>query len=108
MLEQVNLKQPQYHTAEMIISVAKSGGRIVESDRCESRTHGSSKKGRDLLYGFKFLQRFRRGSVGNPMAALDFLFSEASNADVNKVRPFEKRGHSARGRPVVRGRSGQS
>nr|WP_321258572.1 glycosyltransferase family 2 protein [uncultured Pseudodesulfovibrio sp.] len=65
MLEQVNLKQPQYHTAEMIISVAKSGGRIVEVPiAVKSRTHGSSKKGRDLLYGFKFLQTVLRTWLG--------------------------------------------
>jgi glycosyltransferase involved in cell wall biosynthesis len=53
--KQLKLKQDQYHTAEVIIELAKKRGRIKEVPiHIAKRRSGVSKKGRDVFYGFKF------------------------------------------------------
>jgi glycosyltransferase involved in cell wall biosynthesis len=54
-LGDLRLAQDQYHTAEMIIEAAKNGRTIIEAPiNISQRLSGRSKKGHDLLYGFKF------------------------------------------------------
>ena len=51
----LRLQQDQYHTAEFIIEAYKAGLRIVERPiTIRRRRHGVSKKGRDMLYGYRF------------------------------------------------------
>jgi len=56
-VEALHLTQDQYHTAELIIEGAKRGLRIVERPvHIAKRLTGTSKKGGDFLYGFRFLR----------------------------------------------------
>ncbi len=51
----IALKEDQYHTAELIISALKKGLRITEVPiTILKRKHGTSKKGKDLIYGLNF------------------------------------------------------
>jgi hypothetical protein len=53
----ISLRQPQYQTAEVLIGVARAGYRLREVPATMvPRTAGRSKKGSDLLYGFRFLR----------------------------------------------------
>ena len=66
-LRRLRLRQKQYHTSELIIEAVKKGARIVEVPITISRRlSGTSKKGRDLLYGVRFakviLKTWLRGS----------------------------------------------
>jgi hypothetical protein len=80
----VPLRQPQYQTSEMLLGAAYRGFRIVEVPATMyRRSAGTTKKGPNLLYGFRFARvilgtwwrlavreklgsgrSFRRGSVG--------------------------------------------
>jgi glycosyltransferase involved in cell wall biosynthesis len=56
-LQKLMLVQDQYHTAEFIIEAAKHGMRLTEEPiTIVNRLSGTSKKGRDLLYGAFFLR----------------------------------------------------
>jgi hypothetical protein len=51
----LNLKEDQFQTAEVIVEAAKKSLRIGEvAITIVKRKHGTSKKGRDLKYGFFF------------------------------------------------------
>jgi hypothetical protein len=51
----LNLLQEQYHTAEFIIEACKAGLRVIERPiTIRRRQHGSSKKGHDVFYGYRF------------------------------------------------------
>jgi glycosyltransferase involved in cell wall biosynthesis len=51
----VELRQPQYQTAELLISAAKRGFRMTEVPSVmQVRTAGASRKGSELLYGARF------------------------------------------------------
>ncbi|MDH5757760.1 MAG: glycosyltransferase family 2 protein [Nitrospinota bacterium] len=53
----LTLVQEQYHTAELIIVAAKAGLRIQEEPiHISRRISGESKKGKNLVYGFRFLR----------------------------------------------------
>ena len=53
----LNLVQDQYHTAELIIVAAKAGLVIKEEPiHISKRLSGTSKKGANLFYGFRFLR----------------------------------------------------
>ena len=55
-LDKLSLKQDQYHTAELIIDAAKRGYRIAERPiHIRARLTGTSKKGTNLLYAFRFI-----------------------------------------------------
>lgn len=55
-IDRVNLRQDQYHTAEMIIELSKYKFNTIELPvRMKNRTSGQSKKGPDVLYGVYFL-----------------------------------------------------
>ncbi len=54
-LEGLELRQNQYHTSELIIEAGKKGRRIGEAPvRVKRRISGSSKKGGNWKYGFRF------------------------------------------------------
>jgi hypothetical protein len=54
-LGRLRLRQEQYHTAEFIIEACKAGLRIAERPiTIRLRQHGVSKKGHDMLYGYRF------------------------------------------------------
>jgi hypothetical protein len=54
-LEQIELRQDQYHTSELIIEAAKKGVRIGEAPvTVRRRLSGESKKGRNWFYGMSF------------------------------------------------------
>jgi Glycosyl transferase family 2 len=56
-LRRLTLVQDQYHTAELIILASKAGLRIVERPiTVRHRLSGQSKKGHDLMYGYRFLR----------------------------------------------------
>ncbi|SOB60770.1 Glycosyltransferase, group 2 family protein [Pseudodesulfovibrio profundus] len=56
-LQEWELLQSQYHTAELIIESAKSGSYILEVPiSVKNRSYGESKKGKDLKYGLFFLR----------------------------------------------------
>ncbi len=66
-LWRLRLRKKQYHTSELIIEAVKKGARITEVPITISRRlSGTSKKGRDLLYGARFakviLKTWLRGS----------------------------------------------
>ncbi len=51
----LRLMQDQYHTSEFLMMCAKQGYRIKEAPiHFRRRTSGTSKKGNELLYGFRF------------------------------------------------------
>ncbi len=53
--ERVPLRQPQYQASELLIGALALGFRVVEVPvTVRERTSGSSKKGRNLLYGLRF------------------------------------------------------
>jgi glycosyltransferase involved in cell wall biosynthesis len=53
--ERVQLRQPQYQTAELLIGALAAGFRVIEAPvTVLPRTAGESKKGRNLLYGYRF------------------------------------------------------
>ncbi len=57
LLKRLTLVQDQYHTAELIIEACKHKLRIVERPIViRRRLSGTSKKGRNLLYGFMFIR----------------------------------------------------
>ena len=54
-MEPVQLFEDQYHTSELIIEAIKKGVRVGEAPICiVKRKYGTSKKGKDLVYGFHF------------------------------------------------------
>jgi hypothetical protein len=54
-LKSVNVNQPQYHTAELLIRFARKNMRIKEIPiEIAKRSFGSSKKGGDFLYGLNY------------------------------------------------------
>ena len=54
-LQDVTLEQDQYQTAELIISAATRGWRLAERPTVwHPRTSGTSKKGHNLLFGFRY------------------------------------------------------
>jgi hypothetical protein len=54
-MKSLNLYEDQYHTSELIIEAVKKGLSIGEVPiSILKRTHGKSKKGRDVIYGFHF------------------------------------------------------
>lgn len=56
-LQKLKLTQDQYHTAELIIEASKHRLRIVERPIViRRRLSGTSKKGRNLFYGFMFMR----------------------------------------------------
>ena len=56
-LARLQLTQEQYHTAELIIEVAKRGFRLADAPITISPRHsGKSRKGKDLIYGLYFLR----------------------------------------------------
>jgi len=56
-LKKVRLKQDQYHTAELIIEVAKKGLRLTEAPiTLLPRRGGQSKKGKNLRYAVNFIK----------------------------------------------------
>ena len=66
-IKKLHLRQNQYHTSELIIEAIKKGARIAEVPiTISKRLSGTSKKGRDLLYGARFakviLKTWLRGS----------------------------------------------
>lgn len=53
--ERVALRQPQYQTAELLIGALAAGFRVVEAPvTVLPRAAGQSKKGHNLLYGYRF------------------------------------------------------
>ena len=53
--ESVELRQPQYQTAELLIGAISQGFRVVEvATTVRARMAGESKKGGNLLYGYRF------------------------------------------------------
>ena len=51
----IDLNEDQYHTSELIIEAVKKGLRIEERPvTIQKRKHGTSKKGKDWLYGIHF------------------------------------------------------
>jgi hypothetical protein len=60
-LARLQLRQDQFHTAELIIDAAKRGIRIAEAPvTVRRRASGESKKGRDLSYGLSFARTVLR------------------------------------------------
>ncbi|MDQ1696700.1 MAG: hypothetical protein QOJ03_2053 [Frankiaceae bacterium] len=54
-LDQLILEQPQYQATELLIGVIYRGFRVVEiGTSMRQRTSGSSKKGPNLVYGYRF------------------------------------------------------
>lgn len=53
----VDLRQPQYQAAELLIGLVSRGYRVVERPgRIRPRLAGKSKKGHNLLFGFRYAQ----------------------------------------------------
>ena len=60
-LARLQLRQDQFHTAELIIDAARRGIRIAEAPvTVRRRASGESKKGRDLTYGLSFARTVLR------------------------------------------------
>lgn len=54
-IKNIDLREDQYHTSELIIEAVKKGLRVTEVPiSILKRKYGKSKKGRDLKYGFHF------------------------------------------------------
>jgi hypothetical protein len=54
-IRDLRLYQDQYHTSEFLVMCAKQGLRIAEAPiSFKRRTSGKSKKGNEILYGFRF------------------------------------------------------
>ena len=54
-IKNIDLREDQYHTSELIIEAVKKGLRVREVPiTILKRKHGQSKKGKDLKYGFHF------------------------------------------------------
>jgi hypothetical protein len=54
-IKNIDLREDQYHTSELIIEALKKGLRVTEVPiSILKRKYGKSKKGRDLKYGFHF------------------------------------------------------
>lgn len=55
LLDNVNLNEDQFHTSELIIEAARKNIRITEVPiTITKRAYGSSKKGKDIIYGLNF------------------------------------------------------
>ena len=54
-IRNIELREDQYHTSELIIDAIKKGLRVKEVPiSILKRKYGKSKKGKDLKYGFHF------------------------------------------------------
>jgi hypothetical protein len=53
--DRVTLNQPQYQSAELLLGVLSHGFRVAEvPGTMHLRSAGSTKKGRNLVYGFRY------------------------------------------------------
>ena len=60
-LNAIQLREPQYHTPELIIATVKRGMTVIEAPiHIRARLSGSSKKGADLHYGWMFARSILR------------------------------------------------
>ena len=82
-LSKLMLKEEQYYSPELLIEAARSGLVIKEVPvTVHERTHGVSKKGRDIMYGVKF------GRIFTIPGLMETSARKATNKNIKKKVPL--------------------